>query len=244
MDAERQSHAARETVVILGGTSGIGLAAAQALAKRNFRVLAVGRNSGRAAAAQAANPEIEVAVADAADAVALRQLFARIGRSDHLVLCISGGKGAGPFSSLPLNDLRQGFDLKFFPQIQAAQLALPHLRRDGSITFVTAISARAANPNTSGLAAINGALESMVKPLARELRPLRVNAVSPGVVETRWWDNLAPDIRARLLQQSAAASLVGRNATPQEPAQAIEFVVTNGFVNGTVIEIDGGLRLS
>jgi NAD(P)-dependent dehydrogenase (short-subunit alcohol dehydrogenase family) len=233
-----------ERVVILGGTSGIGLAAAQALSKRGFEVIATGRNPERANRVRAENPQITVELADAASAQALQPLFARIQRFDHLVLCVSGGKGAGPLASLSMDELRQGFELKFFPQVQAAKLAIPHLRRDGSLTFVTAISARAANPNTAGLAAINGALEAMVKPLARELKPLRVNAVSPGVVETPWWDNLAPDVRERLLQQAAAASLVGRNASPAEPAQAIEFVVTNGFVNGTVIEIDGGLRLN
>ena len=140
--------------------------------------------------------------------------------------------------------MRAGFEAKFFPQFLAAKLALPHLSQTGSITFVSAISARAANPGTSGLAAINGALEAMVKPLARELKPLRVNAVSPGVVETPWWDHLKSEVRNQLLQQSASASLVGRNGRPEDVGHAIGFVVSNSFITGTVLEVDGGIRLN
>lgn len=134
--------------------------------------------------------------------------------------------------------------MKFFAQFYAAQAALPFLRKDGSLTFVSAISARAARPGTAGLAAINGAIEAIVKPLARELRPLRVNAVSPGVVATPWWDRLPAEVRGTLLRESADASLVGRNGKPEELAEAIAFLVANGFVTGTVLEVDGGIRLS
>jgi NAD(P)-dependent dehydrogenase (short-subunit alcohol dehydrogenase family) len=114
----------------------------------------------------------------------------------------------------------------------------------GSLTFVSGISARSAHPGTAGLAAINGAIEAMVRPLARELAPLRVNAVSPGVVETPWWDRLAPDMRRKLLTQTAAATLVGRNGTADDLGHAVAFIVNNEFVTGTVLEVDGGLRLS
>ncbi len=94
------------------------------------------------------------------------------------------------------------------------------------------------------MAAINGAIEAMIKPLARELRPLRINAVSPGVIQTPWWDRLEPEIREQLLNQAASATLVGRNGHAKEVGQSIAYIVTNGFVTGTVLEVDGGLRLS
>ncbi len=94
----------------------------------------------------------------------------------------SGGVGAGPFATLARDDLAHGFDAKFWIQWQCAQAALPYLREQGSITFVIANSARMGNPGTSGLAAINGSLAAMVLPLAHELGPVRVNAVSPGVI--------------------------------------------------------------
>lgn len=230
--------------LILGGTSGIGLASALELQNRGHDVTVTGRNQERAERIRKEHPGLQVETADAASEADLSTLFAKLGTIDHLVLCVSGSKGAGPLETLSLKDLREGFECKFFPQVLATQLALPYLAKDASITYVTAISARAANPGTAGLAAINGALESMIKPLARELKPRRVNAVSPGVVETPWWDQLPEELRKQLLEQSAAATLVGRNGTPTELGQTIAFVVTNGFVSGTVLEVDGGLRLS
>jgi len=76
------------------------------------------------------------------------------------------------------------------------------------------------------------------------LRPLRVNAISPGAVETPWWDRLPREVRDSLLQQTAAASLVGRNGSAEEIGSAVEFILTNGFVSGTVLEVDGGLHLA
>ena len=233
-----------ETVVIMGGTSGIGLAAGRHLSSMGAKVIVTGRDPARAAKVAEENPTLEAVLVDATSQSQLEKFFGSQNTIDHLVLCVSGSKGAGEFNTIGLPDLRQGFDLKFFAQFQAAQSALPKMRRDGSITFVSAISARAANPGTAGLAAINGAIEAMVKPLARELRPLRVNAVSPGVVETPWWDRLPADVREPLLQRSAAATLVGRNGSAEDLGSAIAFVVTNGFVTGTVLEVDGGLRLN
>lgn len=231
-------------IVVMGGTSGIGLASAQKMAYLGARVVVTGRDPERAALVRRENPELTVEIVDATSVKAL-QAFCESQKSiDDLVLCVSGGKGAGRFAELRGADLHEGFELKFFAQFRAAQAALPFLRKDGSLTFVSAISARSARPGTVGLAAINGAIEAMVKPLARELRPLRVNAVSPGVVETPWWDRLPQGLRETLLKESADASLVGRNGSAGEVGDAIVFVVNNGFVNGTVLEIDGGIHLA
>jgi NAD(P)-dependent dehydrogenase (short-subunit alcohol dehydrogenase family) len=231
-------------IVIMGGTSGMGLASARQLASRGASVIVTGRNSERAERVRHENPELTVEIADASSSDGLARFYQSIGPFNDLVLCVSGAKGAGAFPAVDIAELRDGFDEKFFAQFRAAQAALPFLKKDGSLTFITAISARAANPGTAGLAAINGAIEAMVKPLARELRPLRVNAISPGAVETPWWDRLPREVRDSLLQQTAAASLVGRNGSAEEIGSAVEFILTNGFVSGTVLEVDGGLHLA
>lgn len=231
-------------VVVMGGTSGIGLAAAQQLAARGASVVVTGRNKERAEQVRRGNSAFVVQTVDAASFEALTTFYESLGSIDDLVLCVSRAKGGGLFREVKLAELHHGFQEKVFTQFRAAQAAIPFLRKYGSLTFITAISARAANPGTSGLAAINGAIEAMVKPLARELRPLRVNAISPGAVETPWWDRLPRELRDSLLQQTAAASLVGRNGVAAEIGQAIAFVVSNGFVSGTVLEVDGGLHLA
>lgn len=97
--------------------------------------------------------------------------------------------------------------------MKAIQAALPQLRRDGSVTLVTAASARAAFAGTAGIAAANGALETMVAPLAVELAPLRVNAVSPGVIDTHWWSALPEDQRRAYFESVAASARCAGSAS-------------------------------
>ncbi len=231
-------------VIVIGGTSGIGLATARQLAAEGARVTVAGRDPEKIAAVRNKAAELAVEAVDASSAEALHAFFQRHAPVDDLILTASGGKGAGHFRELDLSTLMKGFEEKFFTQIRSAQLALPFLSRDASITFVTAITARAAEPGTAGLAAINGAIESMIKPLATELKPVRINAVSPGVIETSWWDRVPSEAREQLLKRYANASLVGRNGTAEDVADAIVLLVKNSFMTGTVIEVDGGLHLT
>lgn len=160
-----------------------------------------------------------------------------------LVIALSGGDGAGHFQELDLLALRRGFEAKFWPHVQAVQAALPALRKGGSVTFLTSISARIANPGTSGLAAINGAIEAMVPVLARELAPTRVNAVSPGVVETPWWNAMPEEARRQFFDSHASELPVARVGQPDDVAQAVAYLVGNGYTTGSIIECDGGLHL-
>jgi NAD(P)-dependent dehydrogenase (short-subunit alcohol dehydrogenase family) len=137
-----------QTIVVMGGTSGIALAAARRLGALDATVVVTGRDGRRAEKITENHAELEVALVDATSGDALKIFFDSRLVIDHLVLCVSGSKGSGQFRHLSTADLREGFDLKFFAQFQAAQAALASLRKDGSITFVSAISARAANPGT------------------------------------------------------------------------------------------------
>ena len=234
----------QQKVVVIGGSSGVGLSAVARFAKAGADVIAVARNADRLASAIEGLPgRVRGFALDGTDRGALDDFFIKLGNVDHLVLTLSGGEGAGEFATLDLAALRRGFEAKFWPQLEVAQASLPWLRKGGSITFVTAISARIANPGTAGLAAINGALESMIGTLARELGPVRVNAVSPGVIDTPWWDAVPADFKATVFRQQAEALPVGRVGRPDEVAQAIEFLVGNGFTTGTVLPCDGGLSL-
>jgi NAD(P)-dependent dehydrogenase (short-subunit alcohol dehydrogenase family) len=233
-----------QKIVVLGGSSGMGLATVQRLASSGAEIIAVGRNEARLAQAISGLGERVSGVAlDCSDRPALDRFFSRLGAFDHLVLTLSGGEGAGNFAELNLDALRRGFEAKFWPQVNAAQASLPALRRGGSMTFLTSISARIANPGTAGLAAINASLESMVGPLARELAPIRVNAVSPGVVDTAWWDRMPADMKDTIFRQQAETLPVGRVGQAQDVAAIIVSLMENAFITGSVIECDGGLHL-
>jgi NAD(P)-dependent dehydrogenase (short-subunit alcohol dehydrogenase family) len=230
-------------VVIVGGSSGIGLAAARRLAGQ-YRVAIIGRDADRLAGAGRQLPEAEALAADAADAASIGNALSAIGSFDHLVLALGSRRGAGSFAEIGMEEVRLGFAEKVFPQFQTAQLALRHLSPTGSITFVGAMSAHAAMPGIAGIGAANAAVEALVPMLAVELKPLRVNGVSPGVIDTPWWDFLPEDQKHAGFAQYAALTPVGRVGRPEDVADAIAFLIGNDFIDGQVLLCDGGLTLA
>ena len=229
-------------VVVIRGSSGIGEATAKLFAARGAEVVITGRDESKLGRAQAACGASRAEVVDGTVPAALNAFFAKLGPFDHLVLSLSGGKGAGAFGQLELGGLRAAFEAKFWAYVQILQAALPTLR--ASATLVSAGSARAALAGTSGLAAINGALEAMVAPLAAELAPIRVNAVSPGVIDTPWWDAMPETAKHQFMGQAARSLPVGRVGRPEDVAEAIVMLAGNGFITGTVVEVDGGGHLA
>jgi len=229
-----------QKVVIAGGSSGIGLATAGLLAD-TCQVTVTGRHTSKLEAARNMHPKIKTTALDSADRSAVNAFFKSHGELHHLVIALSGAKGGGNFSGLSLQELRAGFEGKFWPQLETLQAALPYLAAGGSITLITAASATAKLPGSSGLAAINGALELMVPILAKELKPLRVNAVSPGVTDTAWWDFLPAADKQQAFEYWGAQTLVGRVASAADVATAIQLLITNTYITGQVLKCDGGL---
>ena len=231
-------------VLIAGGSSGVGLATAKLIVRCGAKVVVNGRDRSKLESVQdELGDKASIAPFDAAEPNDRARALAEIGPFDHLVLTLSGGKGAGPFAQIVQADLCSGFEAKFWTLFSLAQESLPYLSSSGSITFVSSISARAANPGTAGLSAINSAIEGLVRPLAVELRPRRVNAVSPGVVDTPWWNWMPEDQKRETFNKFAAATPVGRVGRPEDIAESIVFLIGNSFMTGCVLECDGGLRL-
>ena len=231
--------------VIVGGSSGIGLATAQHLLASGAEVTVTGRSETRLAEARRRlGPDAQVMPMDATAGDALPAQFAQIGKFDHLVLALGSGKGIGPFASVGLADVKLGFEEKVYAHFATAQAALPFLNPTGSLTFVSAVSAHAAAPGTAGIGAANAAVAALVPILAVELKPLRVNGVSPGVIDTPWWDAFPEDQRQAMFETYAAKTPVGRVGRPEDVAQAIAFLIADSFMTGHTLICDGGLRLA
>lgn len=222
----------------------MGRATTALLVASGAEVTVTGRSAERLAETAAAIPGVRTEQVDATERPQLDAFFTGLGTFHHLVVCVTGGEGAGPFAELDLANLRRAFEAKTFAHLAIVQAALPRLDPAGSVTLVTAASARSALPGTAGLAAVNGALEAAVPPLAAELAPLRVNAVSPGVVDTPWWNAWPTAARAELFATTAQRLPVARVGQPDEIAAAIMLIITNGFVTGQVLVVDGGASLA
>lgn len=230
-----------EKIVIAGGTSGIGLATAKLLTDKND-VVVLGRDKSKLDKALNEIGKNVIGISlNATDRNQLDNAFSEIGLFDHLVIALSGGKGIGMFKDLDLLDLKSGFEGKFYPQLQTVQAALPYLTKIGSITFITSISSQSKAIGTAGLGAINGAVEIMVPTLAKELKPLRINAIAPGVVNTTWWDFLPPEKKHETFEQYSNTIPLGRIGEPEDIAKMILSLIENKYVTGQIIAVDGGL---
>jgi NAD(P)-dependent dehydrogenase (short-subunit alcohol dehydrogenase family) len=233
-----------QRVVIIGGSSGIGLATARILAAAGANVIIAGRRPEKVDQALAIlGGSVTGEVVDATSREDTLNLFRRIGPFDHLVLTLAGHEGAGEFRTLDFDMLRRVFEAKFWPQLIAAQTSLDFLRKDGSLTIVSAVTGHTAYSGASGFATVNGALEAIVPTLALELQPLRVNAVSPGGIETPFWDGIPSEMREEFFAQSAAITPVKRFGRPEDVAQVIEMLIGNSFITSTTIDCDGGARI-
>lgn len=226
-------------IVITGGATGIGRAIAELAVERGATVVVTGRTEATLkATAEAIGPGADYRVLDVTDAEAVERVLASVGPFDHLV---TGAAEivAGPFTELPEADARSLFETKFWGQYRAARAAVPHIAPDGSILFFSGYLYRKAEAGFSGFAAVNGAVEGLVKALAIELAPLRVNAISPGqidVFEGRW----DPDAHARYRADVAARLPAGRPGTAAEAAHGALFLLENTFTTATTLDVDGG----
>jgi NAD(P)-dependent dehydrogenase (short-subunit alcohol dehydrogenase family) len=231
------------TALVVGGTSGIGLATARRLHALGATVHIVGRGKRRLDEVAASDPALVGHQADGGNRAEIDAVVAAIGRIDWLVVTLSGSGGPGAIADLDLDVLRRAFDAKFWAHLTTIQAALPQLSSTGSITLLGAITAHAGMPGTAGIAAINGAVEALVRPLAVELAPIRVNAVSPGVADTPWWNGLPQEARREYFAQIERVLPNRHIATAEDIAEATVIAATNPNITGTVIETDGGARL-
>jgi len=227
-----------QQVVVAGGSSGIGLGVARACLEQGAAVTLVGRSAERLAAArEQLGARASVVAADLTNEDDVRRVFADRA-VDHVVVTAATLRYA-PIRELALADARVTIDSKLI----AAILVAKHARPTGSFTFTTGVAADRPAPGGAMVAAVNGAINALARALALELAPVRVNTVSPGWIDTPMWDAIAGAGKAELFAKNAARLPAARIGRPDEIAQAVVFLMTNGFTTGETLTVDGGRRL-
>ena len=237
----------KQNVLVVGGTSGIGLATAIAAQAEGAQVWAVSRSAERVKACQAAHPELQFSPLDIHDAEGLESLLQQIGAVvhgaiDHIVAAATGAQRTmAPFMEQSDEQFRAAFD-KFWGYTNLARQGVPHLSEQGSITFVTGTPARKCNPGMVSISCTGCALEGLSRALALELAPKRVNVVAPGIVDTGLFEHFG-DQKAAMLDKMGAGLPLGRVGKAEEVATAILFLMSNSYVTGATIDVDGGALL-
>ena len=232
--------ATAQTIVIIGGSSGIGRAVAVAAARRGQRVRAVGRNGGLLAVL-ARQFGVETAQADVRDPEALAQALAGLEHIDQ-VLKTAGTIIPTPILTTDLATLRAPFEERVMGAMNVVRAAAP-LMTDGAFLFVTGDLVERPIAGLGSVTAAATAVEALVRTWVLELAPLRFNILSPGVIDTPLQDRLFGSAKAEMLAQMAEKIPLQRVGQPDEAARAALELLDNRFINGATLNVDGGMRL-
>ena len=231
---------AGKKVVVVGGSSGIGLSTAELATHQGAEVIIASRNADRLNAV-AANLGAKAIVADVTSDESVESLFRACGPVDHVVVTAAQLR-SGPFKSVAMEDVRATMEGKFWGAWRVARSA--EIRPGGSLTLVSGYLSIRPRPNSAIVGAANGAIESLARSLALELAPVRVNAVSPGIIDTPIRAAMPEAARRDMLAKTAASLPVGRVGLGEDIARQILAFMTIGFATGSIVYIDGGALIS
>jgi NAD(P)-dependent dehydrogenase (short-subunit alcohol dehydrogenase family) len=225
-------------VVILGGTSGFGLATAKAAAAEGAEVVVVSRSHANVNRALAELPKgTEGATLDVTDETAVKKFFDATGGLDHLVYCAGD---ALPAAVVTTEEARKFFEVRFWGMYIAARAASPYIRNGGSITLTNGVLALRPWKGWSAVSAVAGAVESLTRGFALDMAPIRVNTVCAGIIKTALWDGMSDADREAMYAEQAKKLPAGRVGEVEDVAETFLYLMKSEFTTGQIVVIDGG----
>ena len=230
------------TVLVVGRGGGIARAVTLAARDAGAQVVAAGRNQDKLKAAYDGEPGITTEYVDLTDEASIAALGERLGTVDHIVSTASA-RARGKVADLDRDAVRASFDTKVIGPLMLAKHLAPRINAGGSLTIFSGVAAAKIAVGTLAVAITNGAADVLARSLALELAPVRVNAISPGVIDTGAWDGLGAgkDDYFRDISRRNPARRIG---TADDVAQTVLFAMTSTFVTGTTLRVDGGEPLT
>jgi NAD(P)-dependent dehydrogenase (short-subunit alcohol dehydrogenase family) len=233
-----------QRVVVLGGSSGIGLAVAQLSASLGAKVVIASSSAERVQSAVASiEGKTEGHTVDLRNEHAIQALFSKLGPFHHLVFTAGDSLLVQDLATADLAAARRAFELRYWSVLAAVKHRAPLISGGGSIVLTTGIAGLRPQKGWAVAASVCGTIDALTRALAVELAPIRVNAVSPGVVRTNLWRNMSAPDREHLSESIAKTLPVGRVGEASDVAQAYVFLMQEQFSTGQILVVDGGTAL-
>jgi NAD(P)-dependent dehydrogenase (short-subunit alcohol dehydrogenase family) len=234
-----------ERVVILGGSSGIGLAVAEQAAAQGAKLVIASSNAERVQKAiESLDGNAQGHTLDLSDEQAVETLFAKIGAFDHLVFTAGDSLHLHDLATTDLKQARRTFELRYWAALAAVKYGSKNIRKGGSVVLTTGVAGQRPQKGWVVAASVCGTIDALTRALAVELAPIRVNAVSPGVVRTNLWQSMSAAEREQMYESVGKSLPVGRVGEPHDIAQAYVFLMQEGFGTGQILVVDGGTVLA
>jgi NAD(P)-dependent dehydrogenase (short-subunit alcohol dehydrogenase family) len=232
-----------QSVLVVGRGSGLARVVALAARDAGAQVIAAGRDRAALAAAYAGEPGVGTETVDLTDEASIAALSERLGRVDHVVSTASA-RARGRVADLDRDAIRLSFDTKVIGPLMLARHFAPRMNQGGSFVIFSGVAAAKIAIGTMGVAITNAAADTLARSLALELAPIRVNAISPGVIDTGAWDAFGEQGKADYFADISARNPARRIGTPDDIAQGVLFAMTSTFLTGQTLHIDGGEPLT
>jgi NAD(P)-dependent dehydrogenase (short-subunit alcohol dehydrogenase family) len=231
-----------KTVLVVGRGSGIARAVTLLARSEGARVVVAGRDKTRLTDAYD-DPGISAEVVDITDDASIAALAGRLGPVDHVVSTASA-RALGKLADLQRENLRLSFDTKVIGPTMLAKYLAEQINPGGSFVLFSGVHAFKLNVGYLGVGITNGAVDFLTRWLAVELAPIRVNAISPGVIDTGAWDSLGAEGKRDYFEHISSSNPARRIGTPDDIAGAVLFAMTNSFLTGVTLKMDGGEPLT
>ena len=231
------------SVLVVGRGGGLARAVALAARDAGAQVTAAGRNQQKLSEVYADEPGITAETVDVTDNASIEELGKRMGTVHHVV-STAGARARGRVEDLDRDALRLSLDTKVLGPLMLARYLAPRMTDGGSFVIFSGVAATKIHAGTLGVAITNGAADILAKSLALELAPIRVNSISPGVIDTEAWDGMGVQGKAAYFAEMTAANPARRIGTPDDVGGAVLFAMTSTFLTGTTVHIDGGEPLT
>jgi NAD(P)-dependent dehydrogenase (short-subunit alcohol dehydrogenase family) len=232
-----------QSVLIIGRPGGIAGAIVSAAHNAGAKVIVAGRDRAPLDAVYGDDPNITTEIVDLTDETSIAALAERLGTVDHIVSTASA-RARGKLADLDRDAIRLSFDTKVIGPLMLAKHFASRINEHGSIVIFAGVASAKIAVGTMGVAITNGSAEVLARSLALELAPIRVNAISPGVIDTGAWDAFGEQGKADYFAHISSSNPTGRIGAVEDIASGVIFALTNAFLTGTTLHIDGGEPLT